>query len=87
MTIKFDVLKKAKINHGEFAALAGVSRITVSLWVNGHVGPHKLHEERIRVLVEAIASAARAGDLPLVNVPKEARPKKLRSVIAAYVKK
>lgn len=85
--IDFECLKKAGIKNGEFAAIAGVSRITVSLWVNGHVGPHKLHEARINVLVNAVANAIKKGDLPLEDVPREQRLKKLKAAIAAHVKK
>lgn len=80
-----ELLKKAEIGVSEFAKLAGVSRVTASLWINGHAAPHQLHKEKIERLWVAISIACGDCTLPLGGkVPKEDRAAKLAEVIAAH---
>lgn len=80
-----ELLKQAEIGVGEFAKLAGVSRVTASLWVNGHAEPHSLHKEKIDKLWVAISTACGDASLPLGGkVPKADRAAKLAEVVAAH---
>lgn len=86
--MKFDILRKAGIHDGDFAEVTGVSRTTVSLWVNGHANPHRLHEKRIALVLAAVKSAVEAKDLPLKEVLKrDARVRKLGAILATHVRR
>lgn len=65
--IDFGVVRRAGLNATEFGLLADVSRVTVSLWLNGHTQPHHLHRKRIAKLLKVLLLAVRAGDLPLTT--------------------
>lgn len=80
-----ELLKKAEVGVGEFAKLAGVSRVTASLWINGHAAPHTLHKDKIDRLWVAISIACGDGTLPLSGkVLKADRAAKLAEVVAAH---
>lgn len=81
-----ELLKNAKIGVGEFAKLAGVSRVTASLWSNGHAKPHMLHSARIERLYEAITEATKAGELPLTaKLTKTDKAVELTKVVNKYL--
>jgi len=85
--MKFDILRKAGIRDGEFAELASVSRTTVSLWMNGHANPHRLHEKRIATLLAAVKNAVDEKDLPHKDaLPRDARMRKLAALLAKHVR-
>lgn len=77
-----ELLKAAKIGVGEFAKLAGVSRVTASLWANDHAKPHPLHEVKINALWDSIANAVKDGKLPLTaKSTKEIRMTELANIV------
>lgn len=77
----FEIVRdQAKLRPADFAALVGVSRVTTSLWFNGHASPHRLLKTKVNRLLEAGQAAVQDGQLP---VP-EGVPRKERS---AYIKK
>lgn len=79
-----ELLKKAGVGVGEFAKLAGVSRVTASLWINGHAAPHTLHKDKIDRLWVAISNAMVENQLPLSGkLTKADRAVKLAEVVAA----
>lgn len=80
----FDILKKdqANIGVGNFAKIAGVSRVTASLWINGHTKPHMLHADKIAVILASIKLALDKGLLPIpLNVVRKERFDKTKSAI------
>lgn len=80
----FEILKKdqANIGVGIFAKIAGVSRVTGSLWINGHTKPHLLHADKIAVLLAAIKLGVDKGLLPVpTTVPRQARFDKIKAAI------
>jgi hypothetical protein len=64
----FDICKQAGIGSTILARLANVSRVTASLWINGHARPHRLLASRITTLLRCIRMAVEANELPLVLV-------------------
>jgi predicted transcriptional regulator len=70
------------------AKLLNVSRVAVSLWVNGHSAPHKLIERRVERLLTAVHSAVNKGDLPLSDdVPRKNRHAEIAKIIHRHVDK
>lgn len=61
----FESLKKANISVTAFAKVAGVSRVSVSQWVNGRMKPHKLHQAKINALMEAVDLGLEQGKFPI----------------------
>lgn len=86
--MKFDILRRAGIHDGDFAAITNVSRTTVSLWVNGHANPHRLHEKRIALVLAAVKSAVESKDLPLKEALKrDVRVRKIGAILATHVRR
>jgi transcriptional regulator with XRE-family HTH domain len=67
MTQEFDFspLQDAGLTQLEFAALLGVSRVTVNLWVAGKMRPHQYIRSKVVLLLTAIRKATQHGFLPL----------------------
>lgn len=61
----FTVAKEARLQPHDMAKLLKVSRITVSMWFNGHSKPHKLLNDRVSKLLDAIREAVDVGELPV----------------------
>jgi hypothetical protein len=61
----FEIAKEARIRPDDFSKLAKVSRVTASMWFNGHTKPHHLLQVRVNELLDAIKAAMDAGDLPV----------------------
>lgn len=61
----FEPAKEAGISPSELSRLLQVSRVTASLWLNGHARPHHLHEHKIQRVLLAIRRATKKGKLPL----------------------
>lgn len=82
----FDILKPAKVSVTDFAKIAGVSRVTVSQWVNGRMKPHRLHQSKIEKLISAIEQAVENKELPIpAGMEKTASLKRVKQVILKYV--
>ena len=64
-TTQFDILKKAGVTQGTFAALVGTSRTTVNTWAKGQFSPHPKTRKRVSLVLHAIADLVRQGHLPL----------------------
>lgn len=60
----FSPLTVAKLSQGDFAAMIGVSRVTVNLWCNGRP-PSKFLVEKIQKTLDAVRKASDAGKLPI----------------------
>ncbi len=77
-----EILLHAKIGIGEFGKLAGVSRVTASLWANGHAKPHILHAKRINKLLGDIELLVARSHLPLSgSLPKAQRIEAIKQLI------
>ena len=63
--IDFHNAKRAGIGPADLARLLNVSRVTISLWFNGHNQPHVLHRDRVAKTLDVIGSAVDVGLLPL----------------------
>lgn len=63
--MNFGVIKEAGISVSDFARIANVSRVTVSLWVNGKILPHRLHIKKINQLLLSIEGALEDKTLPI----------------------
>lgn len=84
--MNFDIIKKAGLTTGDFAKIAGVSRVTVSLWVNGHALPHKLHSGLIDRLLHALEVEVDIGSLPLQGVARDERLQAIRKILTKRLK-
>jgi DNA-binding XRE family transcriptional regulator len=61
----FEIAKEARLQPHDLAKLLEVSRITVSMWFNGHSKPHRLLADRVEKLLDAIRQSVDAGELPV----------------------
>lgn len=62
--LDFSFAKAAKLTQGELAAVLGVSRVTVNLWIKGKSKPHRLHAGDIRKRLAALRTVVESGKLP-----------------------
>lgn len=80
---EFDIVRKAGLRPVDLHRLLKITRVTASLWLNGHVQPHALLRNRVNTLLDAVAKAYEAGDLPVpVNIKRADRAKYVNSCIA-----
>lgn len=61
----FQVAKDARITPNDFAKTLSVSRVTASLWFNGHNKPHHLIRKRVEETLSAISKGMEQGDFPV----------------------
>lgn len=84
----FDILETAGLKPSNVAKLLNVSRVAVSLWMNGHSEPHRLIQRRVDRLLSAVKAAVKAGDLPLSDdVPRKNRHAEIAKVIHRHADK
>jgi predicted transcriptional regulator len=84
----FEIIKTAKLTPSNVAKLLNVSRVAVSLWVNGHSAPHKLIERRVERLLTAVEAAVNRGDLPISeDVPRKNRHAEIAKIIHRHAEK
>lgn len=82
----FEIAKEAKLLPHDLAKLLKVSRITVSMWFNGHSKPHRLLTERVEKLVDAIRLAVDAGELPVPHdVSRRERGHYIQTCLKQYL--
>lgn len=78
-----DTFREAKLASRHIAKLLGVSRVTASLWLNGHTSPHVLLQEKVMQLADAVSKATQQGKLPMPEgVSKSEEVKYLDSIIS-----
>lgn len=78
-----DTFREAKLASRHIAKLLGVSRVTASLWLNGHSNPHVLLQEKVKQLAEAVSKATENGKLPIpIGVSKSEEVKYLDAIIS-----
>lgn len=63
--VDFTPAKYARLRPHDMAILAKVSRVTASMWMNGHAQPHHLHKARVKKLLALISTARQAELLPV----------------------
>lgn len=81
----FEVVKEAGLLPHEVANVLDVSRVTVSLWLNGHTGPHKLLTRRVRHLLDAVRNAVESGELPVPSdLNRRERSSYVKRVLAEH---
>lgn len=84
----FEVLEAAGMKPSNVSKLLNVSRVAVSLWVNGHSKPHHLIERRVNRLLTAVKAAVKAGELPLSeDVPRKNRHAEIAKIIHRHIEK
>lgn len=81
---RLKLLKQAGLTPAELSQLLKVSRVTASLWLNGHARPHHLLEERVERLLDVVEEAMAARELPLsIDIPRRERRVHLRRIIGS----
>lgn len=85
----FDTAKNdAQLLPSDLAKLLKVSRVTVSLWFNGHANPHRLLAAKVTRLLDAVDGAVKVGDLPVpVDTVRRERGLYIERVIAKQLLK
>lgn len=83
-------LTSAGIQLGEFAALCGVSRVTMHAWCTGG-NMHPLRVPRVEKLLAAVEAATGAGDFPIVRLgtrrgSKAATLSRIKAVVLKHLK-
>ena len=66
----FEIVREAGLLPHEVAKMLKVSRVTVSMWVNGHCKPHRLLIAKVERFLDGVQRAVDVGDLPLDKTTK-----------------
>lgn len=83
----FAVAKEARLRPGDMAKLMRVSRVTASLWFNGHSHPHHLLAPRAKRVLAAIDAAMQGGEFPVpYDTSRRERGLYVSGVVTRYVK-
>lgn len=78
----------AKLRPADFATLLGVSRVTCSLWFNGHANPHRLLRAKVDRLLAAGAAAVQDAQLPVPsNIERRNRTNYIKQVFIGQLNK
>jgi transcriptional regulator with XRE-family HTH domain len=78
----FEVIRQAGLRTREVGRLLGTSRVTVSLWLNGHTSPHRLHANKVNKFLDALKHAVEVGELP---PPKGLKPEERETYVTNVV--
>jgi len=78
----FSILPDAGVTQLEFAALVGVSRVTVNLWAAGKMRPHQYIRARVKTLMTAFQKAVQHDLLPLPkDTPKDRKMELVKAAL------
>lgn len=81
----FGIAKEARITPNDFAKVLSVSRVTASLWFNGHNKPHHLIRKRVEETLDAVRKGVNTGDFPVpYEVPRRERFMYIQKVIRKH---
>lgn len=79
----FTLIQRADVRQHEFADLCGVTRVTVNLWVQGKMAPHRFIRSNIEAVLDSVRAALESAHLPLSpGIPKHQRLQALRDAVA-----
>lgn len=79
----FTLIQRADLRQHEFADLCGVTRVTVNLWVQGKMAPHRFIKDHVETALSGLAAAVESHQLPLpASIPKHQRLQALRDAVA-----
>lgn len=79
-----DTFREAGLRPKHLAPILGVSRVTASIWLNGHGEPHVLIRKKVDVLAELVSKAIKARKLPIpADVSKSEEVKYLKTTLSA----
>lgn len=79
----FETAKRAGLMPHDFAKMLKISRVTASLWFNGHNKPHRLLSGRVYKLLDAVERAVESGELPApADLSREDRSKHIIRALA-----
>lgn len=82
----FESAKVAGLTPVDVARELGVSRVTASMWFNGHYEPMKFLRPHVQELLDAIGRAVEAGELPVpVDVTRRERAQYLSKVLRRHL--
>ena len=62
--LDWSVLRRAKVTQSDFAAIVGVSRVTVNSWIHGKP-VNQLRMTKIQRVIESLSQCVAEGALPL----------------------
>ena len=81
----FDDVRAAGLRPCDIARLLNVSRVTVSLWLNGRNNPHHLIAGRVSKLLDSVRLCVEDGAFPVPrNVSRRERGLYIRDAIEAH---
>lgn len=79
--LDFSEVKAFGLTQSELAKVLDVSRVTINLWANGKMKPHRLHAEAITGKIKALRLAVELG-----LIPKAVRGKPRHDAIMLAIK-
>ena len=80
----FKYVKAAELRPCDIAKLLGVSRVTVSLWLNGKNNPHHLLSGRVSKLLDSVRLCVDSGAFPVPrSVSRRERGLYIRTALEA----
>lgn len=79
-----DAFREAGLRPKHLAPILGISRVTASIWLNGHGDPHVLLRKKVDTLAALVMKALDAGKLPIPeDVSKSEEVEYLKATLTA----
>lgn len=66
----------------ELAQVLGVSRVTINLWLNGKMKPHRYNAENVKRRLELLQEAMRRNLIPKPNPQRKPRHAAIKAALS-----
>lgn len=78
-----DTFIAAGLRPKHLSPILGISRVTASIWLNGHGNPHVLLHKKVANLAHLVSKAVDSGKLPIpADVSKSDEVKYLQTILS-----
>ncbi len=81
-----ETFKQAGLRPKHLAHAIGVSRVTASLWLNGHGNPHVLLRKKVNDYADLVSKAIERGKLPIPSAVSKSDEVKYLEVTLSEIK-
>jgi transcriptional regulator with XRE-family HTH domain len=83
--LDFMTAQSAGLTQTEIAKVLGVSRVTINLWVNGKMKPHRYHRDSVVEKMALLNAAIEQNLLPKTTSSRKPRHAEIAAALAQVV--
>ena len=79
--VDFSAVRDSGLSQAEIARVLGVSRVTVNLWLNGKMNPHRYNAHNVELAVNSLTAAIKSGLIPKRTKGRSLNAEQIRAAI------